>query len=299
VAKGVPHYVVTGVNNWNDVSTDFDAAFENIDTFLAAGRKSHALGLINTFWTDSGQNLLRQCWPGIAYGGIATWQPAPVDRADFFSAYARQVYGLAVGADVAAALDDLRRSETGFQKVVGDGSTSALWEDPFTPEALKRSGEHQENLRQTRLWAEDAQGHLMHALALGGDPRIIESLLAGSRLLDYAGMKFLYAREIFDIWEHQRLSPEPAKSLWEALGPGIWPETHSRMTDLMDGMTELRPFYRKCWLDQYTPYRLGTALGRWDAEYEYWRQMQARFQVFAGQYKGGPLPPLDSVVHGR
>ena len=46
VAKGVPHVVASGVNNWGNILPDFDMAFENIDTFLAAGRKSKALGLI-------------------------------------------------------------------------------------------------------------------------------------------------------------------------------------------------------------------------------------------------------------
>ncbi len=300
VENHIPHLVVTGVNNWEEITPDFDTAWENIDTFLAAGRKSHALGLINTFWTDSNQNLLRQCWPGIAYGAIAAWQTAPVDRANFYADYAGQVYGPTVGAEVAAALANLSRAQTDFQKVVGGGSTYALWEDPFTANALKRSREHHEDLRQTRLEAESAEEHLMRALALGGDPRNLESLLVGSRLLDYAGMKYLYALEISDAWEHARQLPERPKSLWEAIGPGIWPQTHSRTSDLMDGITGLREFYRATWLAQYTPYRMGTALGRFDAEYEYWRRLQARLQAFAGQYHGEePIPPLDSFVHDR
>jgi len=300
VEKGVPHLVVTGVNNWDEISPDFDTANENIDTFLAAGRKSHALGLINTFWTDSGQNLLRQCWPGLAYGAIAPWQSTPVDKAHFYSEYSDQVYGAQAGAEVAVALQDLTQSETDFQKAAGDGSTDALWEDPFTPRALSRSREDHEDLRQTRLLAEDAEEHLMQAVALGGDAKVLDSLLVGSRLLDYAGMRYLYALEIFNTWEPQRQLPQPPKSLWEAIGPGIWPQTHGRFSDLMDGITELRAFYRANWLEQYTSYRLGTALGRFDAEYEYWRRLQARFQAFAGQYKGGqPLPSLDSMVHGH
>lgn len=300
VEKHIPHLVVTGVDNWNDVSPDFDTAWENIDTFLAAGRKSGALGLINTFWSDSNQNLLRQCWPGIAYGAIATWQSAPIERAHFYSDYAGQVYGAAAGPEVAAALADLSESETDFQKVVGNGSTDALWEDPFTPGALKRSRDHHDDLRQTRLGAESAQEHLMQALALGGDPKILESLLVGGRLLDYAGMKYIYAVEISDAWEHQRQSPEHPKSLWEAIGPGIWPQTHSRISDLMDGITGLRADYCSAWLAQNTRYRLGTALGRFDAEYEFWRALQARFQAYAGQYKGAQaLLPLDSIVHGH
>ena len=40
VQRTFPTLVATGVNNWVEISPDFDTAFENIDTFLAAGGKS-------------------------------------------------------------------------------------------------------------------------------------------------------------------------------------------------------------------------------------------------------------------
>jgi hypothetical protein len=52
-------------------------------------------------------------------------------------------------------------------------------------------------------------------------------------------------------------------------------------------------------LAEYGPYRLGTTLGRFDAEYNYWRTLQSRFRN-AGRHldaKKG-LPPLESVVGG-
>ncbi len=42
-------------------------------------------------------------------------------------------------------------------------------------------------------------------------------------------------------------------------------------------------------------YRLDSALGRWDAEFEYWRQFQARLHAFSSSSReGATLPPLDS-----
>ena len=164
IAKNIPHVVATGVNNWVEISPDFNTAFENIDTFLAAGRKSGALGLMNTLWTDSGQNLLRQCWPGLAYGAVAPWQATPVDRAKFFSEYARQMYGPAIAPEVAQALEDLTQSESALQKIVGGSATQAMWADPFIPVLLKTARKQREDLRKTRLLAEDAEEHLDRAL---------------------------------------------------------------------------------------------------------------------------------------
>jgi hypothetical protein len=71
---------------------------------------------------------------------------------------------------------------------------------------------------------------------------------------------------------------------------------HGRFIDLMDAATTLRRQYRAAWLAQYTDYRLGTALGRWDVEYAYWREFQARLLEVAQNFKkGDTLPPLQEL----
>ena len=65
----------------------------------------------------------------------------------------------------------------------------------------------------------------------------------------------------------------------------------------MDTITELRAAYRSEWLAQYTPYRLESALGRWDAEFEYWRRLQARLEAFSqSSREGDALPSLESIA---
>ena len=65
----------------------------------------------------------------------------------------------------------------------------------------------------------------------------------------------------------------------------------------MDAITELRAAYRSEWLAEYTPYRLESALGRWDAEFEYWRWLQARLEAFSRTSReGDTLPPLGSIA---
>jgi hypothetical protein len=64
----------------------------------------------------------------------------------------------------------------------------------------------------------------------------------------------------------------------------------------MDTISELREVYRGLWLAEYTSYRLGTALGRYDAELEYWRRFQARLWEMRRTFRQGtPLPPIDSL----
>ncbi len=298
IAKGIPHFVASGVHSFDEIAPDYDTTFENIDTFLAAGRKSKALGLMNTVWES--HVSYRNSWPGIAYGAAAPWQSTPMDQAAFFSEYAQLMYPAAVAPEVASGLQNLNKAEVALQKVLGQATMDEMWKDPFALNHLKQAQAHREDLRQARLLAEDAAEHLDRALSLGGDPTILSSLLLASRLVDYAGMKYLYAVEIVDLWGHAAGTRLSGEQLWKSLTSGIYFEDHSRTADLMDLSTQLKEAYRSNWLAEFTTYRLGMALGRWDAEYLYWHELQSRLQAFADSFKEGePLPPLNSIVHPR
>jgi len=300
VAKAVPHFVQPGVTSWAQIAPDFDTSFENIDTFIAAGRKSNALGIINSVWADDGQILLRMSLPGMAYGAAAAWQATPIDRPHFFPDYARIMYSADISTDFATAAEKLAQSETELQKVLGQPTQSALWEDPFAPTYLKALAQNQGHLQQTRLLAEEAESHLYHALASGADPTTLNSLLIGARMLDYAGQKFQTPPELIELWGRIGTTRPDADKWWNEWESQVVYQDHSRIVDLMDAITELRPLYRAEWLEEYTPYRLGSALGRWDAEYEYWRRFQQRLQQFSdSSHEGDVLPPLEKLAQER
>ena len=66
---------------------------------------------------------------------------------------------------------------------------------------------------------------------------------------------------------------------------------------MMDAASELRNAFRSAWLAESTPYRMDAALGRWDAEYQYWLRLQNRFRnATRGLKEGDDLPPLESIV---
>jgi hexosaminidase len=297
VAKAVPHFVQPAVTSWAQIAPDFDTSFENIDTFIAAGRKSNAMGVINSVWADDGQLLLRMSLPGMAYGAAAAWQSGPIDRQHFFADYARIVYPANISTDVGTALDKLSQSETKLQMVLGEPTQSAMWEDPFALTYFKALPQNQAPLRQTRLLAEEAETNLYHALASGADPATLNSLLVGARLLDYAGQKFQTPPELVDLWKRIGTTRPDADKWWNEWESQVVYQDHSRIVDLMDAITELRPLYRAEWLDEYSPYRLASALGRWDAEYEYWRRFQQRLQQFSdNSHPGDVLPPLEKFA---
>ncbi len=297
--NAVPYLVAPGVRCWGEIFPDYDLTFANIDAFLKAGRQGKAMGVINTVWADESQLLMRQSWPGMAYGAVAAWQSAPVSHPEFLGAYAGKMYDAAAASHVGRALDGLNRAENFLQKVLGQETMQALWQDPLAPAVLKGLAPHRENLRQSRLLAEAAIDDLDEAMLAGADPLTVKSLLVGAQLLDYAGMRFQYALELPERWE--KLGPRPdGTAWWNEFEAEVIEQNHGRIIDLMEIIGELRDDYRAAWLSEYTPYRLATALGRWDGEFQYWRAMQERLRAFSRTRKDGdPLPPFQQVIRGE
>jgi hexosaminidase len=296
VARKQPHFIATGVANWREIAVDFDLTFANIDNFLSGARQSKALGMINTVWLDSSYSPLRMSWPTIAYGAAAPWQSEPMDRAGFFPAYASLSYPPQVAAKVASALENLNRSEVTLQKVLGQDCYYELWESPFAAGRLRRSAEHRQEFHEARLLAEDAQTSLYQALQSGGDPQSLRPLLFGARMLDYAAYRYLTALEIAERWQLIAADFHP-DLFWHQFDSEVIYQSHSRLVDLMDSITSLREMYRQLWLQEYTPYRLGMTLGRFDAEYEYWVGVRSRFRNAAHGLSGKTsLPPLTEVL---
>lgn len=300
VERGLPHFMESGVNNWHQIAIDFDGSFADVDAYVSAARASKAAGLINAVWLDSSFSPLRLALPAMAYGAIAPWQSVPVDRRAFLAEYAALTYPADVAGHVAAALDKINRSELSIEKVFGEDSFYEIWENPFDKARLQRSAAHRDTLRQTRLLAEDAETEILAALGKSGDAATLYPPLFAARMLDYSAYRYLDALEIVERWRQISVDFHLDR-WWREFESEVPYQSHSRLVDLMDAITQLREFYRSAvWAPEYQPYRLGTTLGRFDAEYEYWRRLQSRFyNVGKNLAAKKGLPPLQSVVGER
>jgi hypothetical protein len=299
IDRKVPFFVATGIWHWQDVSPEFTRTFQNIDGFVEQGRAGGALGVIHTAWTDDVQSIYREALPAFAYGGAAAWQQERVNRETFFADYSRLVYPAEIAPEVAAGIRAMAESQDLLSEALGSETMFRMWDDPLTAPHLKRYREQREKLHKSRLLAEEAQTHFIGALAHDDATGTLASLLLGARMLGYVCMRDLYAIEIED-W-HKRLGARPTSSdAYFHLGTQGASRNHSRLADLMDECTALREAYREAWLKEYTPWRLGSALGRWDAEYEYWRRLQTRiWETLDGFKDGEEIPSLESLRSGR
>ncbi len=129
-----------------------------------------------------------------------------MDRTEFFSDYARITYPAAVAPEAAKGIEALGRSEAALAQAVNqhhgdwEETSPSYWDDPLTTAHLRRAASEREQFRQTRLLAEEAEEHLLRALQLGGDGAALSDFVLQARMLDYAGMKNIYAAELADFW---------------------------------------------------------------------------------------------------
>lgn len=292
---GVPIMVLGAVHNWHWLSPDYSTSFESDARLLAAGIRYGATGFADSEWTDNSQAaLMRTARPGLAYGAIAAWQGAAPPAADFFRQYALSIYPLGVGQRIARSLEQLDRAETLMQTAQGR-TIDALWANPFSAARLRRSKEHAQELHQARLAAEQAEESL-EGVPDGTDAPTIHALLVSARLLKHTALRYIYADQIAGFW--QELGDHPKKrDVTTLIALETADQYHSRAADMMDAIGELREEYRAAWLEEYMPFRLSTALGKYEAEYQFWWRFQKRVQALCEQFHDGSvLPPLETIV---
>ncbi len=71
---GLQQYVCPGVQSWNKLISDMDAASKNISSMIGYGKKYNATGVLNTDWGDFGHiNLLSSAIPGTIFGAGLSW----------------------------------------------------------------------------------------------------------------------------------------------------------------------------------------------------------------------------------
>jgi hypothetical protein len=268
----LPFFVQSAVDNWGNVYPASNYTFDNIDLCLKTCRDEKAIGYITSIWTDAVQPLIRNTWLFMAYGSIGAWQKEPMERNDFINSYSQIMYP-GISSQMIIGFNKMAEAESYLAKCLGRHTLREMWEDPFSSYHLENTRIHIDDYKNARLAAETAQESLIEALqSQTGDTAFIKTLLVNSRQLDYTATRFIWAKTIVDRWNWI------LDSKLEGVNDDITTydinySTHGLTVDMMDYCTELKEEYRKAWLSENMPYRLGTITGRFDSEYLIWRNL--------------------------
>ena len=294
VDAGMETWVAPGVNNWNRVYPDCDAALQNIQRFVSDGQRLGSTGELNTVWNDDGEGLFLQDWYGVLFGAAAGWQPGPTDIGRFQDSYGRVFHG-----DETGRIDDAQRELIAAHQVLSRaqlwGSQNGLfWEDPWSPGGQADSLKILPAARELRLHAERALTLIWEAEAAGPlrESDAIAAMELGARRLDFIGLKFQIADEI--AAEYARAyaassgpSGQAAVSAAIATISGL----SGKCPDLRDGYGLTRELFQEVWLKENRPYWLDNVLARYDLAMQMWAARSDRFWSAERQYEQSQVLP--------
>jgi hexosaminidase len=265
------YFVQPSIDNWNDLYST-QMTYDNADLFLPLGKRKGALGMTQCLWTDAMLTLTRPSLVQIAYTAVGSWQKDNPDKNKFVEQYGLQRYDdIIYRAGMIRALNKMQESNDYLNRVFTQVAQNELWVDPFREYFLKKVRENMEDLQKSRLAAEEA----LEALILLGksfpDDPMIQSMNVLSRMMEYTSMRALFAEYIHTRWT----SPaEKGKYNGFLLYYDLAGHCHSKATDLIDYLSELKYDYEKAYMDEYTRFKLAAALARFDHEIQYWQKIQ-------------------------
>ncbi len=89
----IPFYVCPGTSTWQTLIGKHDNAFANLRAAARAGKKSGAIGYLNTDWGDGGHpQPLAVSWPLLAAGAALAWNAKALDVKNILAVLSRDVY---------------------------------------------------------------------------------------------------------------------------------------------------------------------------------------------------------------
>lgn len=296
---GMETWVAPGIANWARVYPDYNAGFNNIRRFVAAGQRLGSKGELNTVWNDSGEGLFNLDWYGVLYGAAAGWESAPASIAQFQNSYGQVFHG-----DMTGKINLAQKKLMAAQKlletagVAGD-SDHLFWVDPWSAEGQRISAKLLPVVYKVRIDAEKAI-ILIDEARDAGNLRELDALSAvgmAARRLDFIGYKFEIARQ---------MAEEYNRAYWEQNDPAdnsnvsheliLMVGGGGQCQNVGEGYGVLRGLYRQAWLDENRPYWLDNVMARYEMAQLLWRKRKSRFAKLQRRwYRTHTLPPPQSV----
>ncbi len=267
------YFVQPSIDNWNDFYST-QLTYTNADLFLPLGKRKGALGMTQCLWTDAMITLTRPSLVQIAYTAAGSWQKDNPDKQHFVEQYGYLHYDDPFyRAKMIKALNKVQESNDYLTKVFSQASQNQAWVDPFKEYYLKMVRENKEVLQKSRIAAEDALEELITLEKKYPDDHMMQTLNVVCRMIEYTSMRALFAEYIHNRWT----SPvEKGKYNGFLLFYDLAGHCHSKATDLIDYYSELKSDYEKAYLNEYTRFKLGAALSRFDHEIQFWQNIQIK-----------------------
>jgi hexosaminidase len=283
---GLDQFVCPGVQTWNQIFPNDDAAVKNIVNFVRDGQEANALGMMNTQWDDDGESLFETAWYGVVLGAAASWQEGELDVArferDFDWAFFR-----ADGDTFVSSIRSLGSVNT----LLGTGSSDRLfWQEPFTADFQTQARKMNDKTKQMRLLVEEVE----EDLRAGGDAarrnrEMIPAMIFAARRFDHMGRRMEVVEQFSrDYWAaYLNLGDRVRVNRLRRYHGAVY----NNLREMAEELSLLREGYRRQWLAENRPYWLASVLARYDHAVSVWLAKSAAVEEALRGYNANSTLP--------
>lgn len=291
---GLEQFVCPGVQSWNQIFPNTDAASINIVNFVRDGQRAGVLGMMNTQWDDDGESLFEMDWHGITLGAAASWQDlrAPQTETPRVEEEFDRDFDWAFFRHEGNELMRATRILGGVNPLVGGINNDELfWRDPFTDdfqETIVRGRE--DRIKQLRLAAEKAEEFVERERPRARrNASVLDAMGFAARRFDHLGRRAQVVAQLSrDYWDaYLNMGDRSRVRRLRAYSGAIY----NSLREMAEELTALREEYRELWLKENRPYWLASVLARYDLAVSRWLSRSKQVEEALRDYdKTSTLP---------
>jgi hypothetical protein len=292
---GLQQFVCPGVQSWNQIFPNLDAARTNISNFVRDGQAAGAMGMMNTQWDDDGESLFEMTWYAVVLGAAVSWQDSRAEASDFDSDFEWAFFRRERG-DVTKAM----RALGGINTLLGTAAGDALfWRDPFNDIFQEETARALSvKTRQMRLTVEEAEELLLREReGVRRNRTTIDASVFAARRLDHLGRRMQVIEQFSrDYWNAylnlgDRRKVRRLRSYTGAV--------YNSFREMAEELSVLRAAYRAQWERENRPYWLDSILARYDLAISRWLARGKQLEDVLREYdQTSTLPPPDEFGLG-
>ena len=281
--SGYEFFVCPGVSCWNRVLPDFQDSVTNIANFVRDGAEQNALGMLNTTWDDSGENLAGYNWYGIAWGAECAWNASATP----IEAFNRRVGPVLFGTDgpeFGEATELLGRAHR--LPVFDRMSERAFWKVDFL-ELLKdeKAATSQAESLKELIHTAKAKLAIAKKLALE-DADILDQFIFGADRMEIMADRIIEGGSA-GLAYRQAVAAKDSTEAARLLNVGC----AARVRKLRDDYAALKLRYIELWNRENRPFALDVVTRRFDTAIGYHDGILSRLAVAEEDVRGQrPLP---------
>ena len=294
---GLEQFVCPGVQSWNQIFPNADAATVNIINFVRDGQRAGALGMMNTQWDDDGESLFEMDWHGVALGAAASWQDLRAPQTDtqrVASDFDRD-FDWAFFRHEGDELTKATRALGGVNALLGvNNSDELFWRDPFTDDFQENIARGLEDkTKRLRLSVEEAEETIeLERASARRNRATLDALSFAARRFDHLGRRAQVMSQMSrDYWDaYLNLNDRRQVRRLRSYSGAIY----NSLREMSEELTALREEYRELWLKENRPYWLASVLARYDLAVSRWLSRSKQVEEALREYDQTSTLPAPS-----